>query len=58
MTLLPALESLAATAAHPERVHHMLDQYVAFLEDAWRKAPESVGWGALRRYHDRPPFTS
>jgi lauroyl/myristoyl acyltransferase len=54
MTILPALGPLADAAAHPARVHHLLDQYVAFLENAWRRAPESLGWGALRRYYSRP----
>lgn len=58
MTILPALEPLAKTVAHATRVDHLVDQYVAFLEDSWRQAPESLGWGSLRRFYGRPLFTA
>lgn len=58
MTMLPALDPLGNNIAHAARVDHLLSQYSAFLEDAWRKAPESLGWGSLRRFHSRPRFVS
>ncbi len=57
MTFLPALEPPAGAVDHQAYVHHMLDQYIAFLENIWQKTPESVGWGAMRRYRDCPPFS-
>jgi len=56
MTILPELMPLAVTVDHLTRVEHMLDQYTAFLENSWRKMPESIGWGALRRYANRPIY--
>jgi lauroyl/myristoyl acyltransferase len=56
LTFLPAFRSPAHTVAHADRVNQLLDQYVAFLEYAWGHAPESLGWGALRRYASCPPL--
>ena len=54
LTLLPELKPLSSSAAHLTRVEQMIDQYTAFVEDSWRKLPESVSWGALRRYANQP----
>lgn len=56
LTFLPALRLPDKSAAHICRVDNLLDQYVAFLENTWRNVPESVGWGSLRRFTNRPPY--
>ena len=55
LEILPALTPQPGSSLHAGRVSDLLDQYVAFLESSWRAWPESIGWGALRRYCAQPP---
>ena len=61
LTILPALIApptharAGGTGDHARgSVDNFLDQYVAFLESTWRNFPESIGWGSLQRYNNRP----
>ncbi len=56
LTILPAL--VAPDGDSPTVINSLMDQYVAFLEATWRKAPESLGWGSLQRYNTRPLATT
>lgn len=54
MTVLPALQPGNFDGNHDAAVDDLVNQYVAFVEEQWHRSPESVGWGAQRRYLSRP----
>ncbi len=58
MNVLPALAPLRETTDRETRIHDLLDQYVAFLQEAWRNKPESIGWGSMRRFCTRPLYAA
>jgi amino acid adenylation domain-containing protein len=40
------------------RIASLLDQYAAFVESAWREAPESLTWSVIDTHLQRPKATS
>ena len=50
-TILPPLVPPSSASGRNVLINALMDQYIAFLEATWRKSPESLGWGALSRYH-------
>jgi lauroyl/myristoyl acyltransferase len=50
----PPLDPGNATQDRQARISHLLEQYAAFVGNAWRKAPESLLSHAIRKHLQRP----
>jgi acyl-CoA synthetase (AMP-forming)/AMP-acid ligase II/lauroyl/myristoyl acyltransferase/acyl carrier protein len=50
----PPLDPGNAAQDRQARISHLLEQYAAFVGNAWRKAPESLLWYVIRKHLRRP----
>jgi acyl-coenzyme A synthetase/AMP-(fatty) acid ligase/lauroyl/myristoyl acyltransferase len=53
-TVHPALDSGSEGENREDRIYRLLKQYGAFVEQAWRSAPESLKWGVIQRHLQQP----
>jgi amino acid adenylation domain-containing protein len=54
MTFLPPFVMPPETTAREERIYSILQQYAAFVDFAWRHAPEAINWISIEKLLRKP----
>ncbi|MEA3479600.1 MAG: hypothetical protein U9R60_15560 [Bacteroidota bacterium] len=44
------LDRGSESMSHPEKITHIIQQYVDLLQDNWKKEPQNIYWGFMEKY--------